>query len=249
MTDLTRRRRRAFFSYATFDRRPHRRPRLARPPARLDEHGFVQTPPVLTAAERAELAESFDGGRFRSTIEMRRHRFGEGTYRYFDQPLPGAIAEPAAPSTRRWRRPQTGGPSGSASRPRCPPSLDTFLERCHRAGQERPTPLILRYSEGGHNALHQDVYGDVAFPLQAVTLLSSLGDFAGGQFVLVEGRPRQQSRAHVIDLDPGAFLDLPHPHAPCRARAATTGRRCATASRRCSAASARTLGLIFHDAA
>ncbi len=217
--------------------------------AELDEHGFVQTPPVLHAAERAELADSFEDGRFRATIEMRRHRFGEGTYRYFERPLPGlidsarhALYPPLAGLANDWAG-RLGEPADY------PADLDGFLDRCHAAGQERPTPLILRYGAGGHNALHQDVYGDVAFPLQAVTLLSAAGGFAGGQFVLVEGRPRQQSRAHVVDLDPGAFLLF-----PTRQRPVQGARGHYRAAMRHGVATVRsgervTLGLIFHDAA
>ena len=216
---------------------------------RLDADGFVQTPPVLTAAERAELACSFDDGRFRATIDMHRHRFGEGTYRYFDRPLPGvidavrhALYPPLAELARGWAQ-------RLADPDTYPADLDTFLERCHRAGQERPTPLILRYTEGGHNALHQDIYGEVAFPLQAVTLLSAIGDFAGGQFVLVEGRPRQQSRAHVIDLDPGAFLIF-----PTRQRPVQGTRGFYRAAMRHGVATLlggerTTLGILVHDAA
>jgi uncharacterized protein len=215
---------------------------------RLDDQGFVQTPSVLTAAERRGLRDSFDGGRFRATIDMRRHRFGEGTYRYFDTPLPDlidagrhALYPPLAELANRWAE-QLGEPDDY------PADLDSFLERCHRAGQERPTPLILRYTTGGHNALHQDIYGEVAFPLQAVTLLSSLGDFAGGQFVLVEGRPRQQSRAHVIDLDPGAVLIFPTRQRPVRG---TRGHYRAAMRHGVAtvlAGERTTLGLIFHDA-
>jgi uncharacterized protein len=216
--------------------------------AELDEHGFVQTPAVLDAAERAELALSFDGGRFRATIEMRRHRFGEGTYRYFDRPLPGlidaarhALYPPLAGLANDWAG-RLGGPASH------PADLDSFLDRCHAAGQERPTPLILRYTAGGHNALHQDVYGEVAFPLQAVTLLSASDDFAGGQFVLVEGRPRMQSRAHVIDLEPGAFLLFPTRHRPVQG-----SRGHYRAAMRHGVATMHsgervTLGIIFHDA-
>jgi hypothetical protein len=216
---------------------------------RLDEQGFAQTPPVLTAGERRGLTRSFTEGRFRATIDMRRHRFGEGTYRYFERPLPDlidaarhALYPPLAELANRWAE-RLGEPDGY------PADLDSFLERCHRASQERPTPLILRYTAGGHNALHQDIYGEVAFPLQAVTLLSALGDFAGGQFVLVEGRPRQQSRAHVIDLDPGAFLIFPTRQRPVRGT-----RGFYRAAMRHGVATVlggerTTLGLIFHDAA
>jgi hypothetical protein len=124
------------------------------------------------------------------------------------------------------------------------------LERCHRAGQRRTTPLILRYAEGGHNTLHQDVYGEVAFPLQVVTMLDRPGeDFEGGQFVLLEQRPRAQSRAHVIDLARGAFLIFPTRHRPVQGTPgfyrATMRHGVATvlSGRR------TTLGVIFHDAA
>ena len=216
---------------------------------RLDEDGFVQTPPVLTSAERADLAGSFDDGSFRATIDMRRHRFGEGTYRYFDRPLPDvidaarhALYPPLAELANRWAQ-RLGEPEAY------PADLEAFLERCHRAGQERPTPLILRYTTGGHNALHQDVYGEVAFPLQAVTLLSAIGDFAGGQFVLVEGRPRQQSRAHVIDLDPGAFLIFPTSRRPVQGTRGFYRAAMRHGVATVLAGERTTLGIIFHDAA
>lgn len=215
---------------------------------RLDEDGYAQTAPVLSAGERRELSQSFTDGRFRSTIDMRRHRFGEGTYRYFDSPLPDAIDAarhalyaPLAGLASEWAR-----RLGEADD--LPAGLDAFLDRCHRAGQARPTPLILRYTAGGHNALHQDIYGDVAFPLQAVTMLSAAGDFEGGEFVLVEQRPRAQSRAHVIDLEPGAFLLFPTRHRPVRG-----SRGYYRAAMRHGVATVRagervTLGIIFHDA-
>ena len=136
---------------------------------------------------------------------MRRHRFGEGEYRYFDAPLPA----PSMQARRALYPPLAGAgePLGGAARPatRYPVELDAFLERCHAAGQTRPTPLILRYGEGGHNTLHQDLYGDVAFPLQAVTVLNRPGaDFDGRAVRPRRAAPRAQSRAHVIDLKRGA---------------------------------------------
>ena len=184
--------------------------------AQLDDRGFAQTQPVLDAAECAALAAQFDDGRFRSRVDMRRHRFGEGEYKYFDAPLPALVDEarhalypPLAALANDW--------AGRLRRRRAiPAELDAFLARCHRPARPRPTPLILRYVEGGHNTLHQDLYGDLAFPLQAVTALNRAGtDFAGGQFVLVEQRPRAQSRAHVIELE-RARSDLPDPRAPGR---------------------------------
>ena len=219
--------------------------------AALDEHGFVQTPAVYTAGECRELEALFgDEGRFRSTVDMRRHRFGEGRYKYFQAPLPALIDEARhalyprlAELANEWALRLRGSAS-------FPADLDAFLERCHRAGQTRPTPLILRYVEGGHNTLHQDLYGEVAFPLQAVTILDRPGtDFNGGAFVLVEQRPRAQSRAHVIELRRGAFLLFPTRERPVRGARGyyRTNLRHGVATvhrgRR------TTLGIIFHDAA
>ena len=219
--------------------------------AQLDEGGFALTPPVFTAGECRELERLFtDDARFRSTVDMRRHRFGEGEYRYFDAPLPEPVDE-----TRRALYPPLAGLANSwAERldqpTRFPGHLEDFLERCHRAGQTRTTPLILRYHEGGHNTLHQDLYGEIAFPLQAVTILNRPGrDFDGGQFVLVEQRPRAQSRAHVIELRRGAFLLFPTRERPVQGTRGwyRTNMRhgVATVQR----GERTTLGVIFHDAA
>lgn len=216
----------------------------------LDERGFAETPTLLTASECEALAATFDeDDKFRSTIDMKRHRFGEGQYKYFDRPLPALIDEarhafypPLAEVANEWAR-RLGEPDGF------PDDLDGFLERCHRAGQKRPTPLLLRYFEGGHNTLHQDLYGDVAFPLQAVTLLGRPGsDFEGGQFVLLEQRPRAQSRAHVIELERGAFVLF-----PTRQRPVLGNRGYYRTAMRHGVATVHsgeriTLGIIFHDA-
>src|SRR5689334_3365311 len=218
--------------------------------AQLDERGFAQTPPVYRAAECDELAAAFDTGRFRSKIDMRRYRFGEGEYKYFDAPLPALIDDarhalypPLAAIANDW-----AGRLGQD--PGFPPELDAFLERCHAAGQTRSTPLILRYFEGGHNTLHRDLYGDIAFPLQAVTVLNHAGtDFEGGQFVLVEQRPRAQSRAHVIELERGAFAIFPtrtRPVEGTRGHYRTTMRHGVATVH---AGERITLGIIFHDAA
>lgn len=216
--------------------------------ARMDEQGFVQTPPIYTAAETRRLAASFDDDeRFRSTIDMQRYRFGEGQYKYFDAPLPEPIDEarhalypPLAELANDWGR--RLGESADY-----PADLDAFLERCHAAGQRRTTPLILRYFEGGHNTLHQDLYGDVFFPLQAVTLLDDR--FDGGQFVLLEQRPRAQSRAHVIDLQRGAFLFFPTRQRPVQGTRGfyRAGMRHGVATVR--SGERTTMGIIFHDAA
>ena len=217
--------------------------------AALDAQGFAQTPAILSAGECRELARLYEAGRFRRTIDMARHGFGEGEYRYFDHPLPEAIAElrvafypPLAEAANRWAE-------WLGEDVTYPGELETFLERCHAVGQTRPTPLILRYGPGGWNALHQDLYGEVAFPFQVVTLLDRPGeDFEGGEFVLLEQRPRRQSRAHVQQLRRGAFLifttrQRPVPGGRGFYRAAMRhGVSTVTAGRRTA------LGVIFHDA-
>jgi hypothetical protein len=216
----------------------------------LDTQGFVQTPTVLSAGECSRLAGLYESGAFRSTVAMARHRFGEGEYKYFANPLPDEVAQlragfypPLAEVANRWAE-QLGEDV------RYPDTLEWFLQRCHRAGQTRPTPLMLRYSRGDWNALHQDLYGEVTFPFQIVTVLERPGrDFEGGQFVLLEQRPRAQSRAHVQELRRGAFLIFTTHQRPVRGsrgfyRAAMRhGVSTLTAGRR------TTLGIIFHDAA
>jgi uncharacterized protein len=217
---------------------------------RMDADGFVQTPSVYTAGECRELAATFEEGSFRSTIDMRRYRFGEGAYKYFDNPLPALIDDarralypPLAALANDWAR-RLGEPGDY------PADLDAFLERCHRAGQLRPTPLILRYGAGGHNTLHQDLYGDVAFPLQAVTILDRAGeDFEGGQFVLLEQRPRAQSRAHVLDLHRGSFLLFPTRHRPVQGTRGYYRANMRHGVATVLSGQRTTLGVIFHDAA
>jgi uncharacterized protein len=216
----------------------------------LDAQGFAVTDPLLSDAECESLSDLFDGGRFRSTIDMARHRFGDGRYRYFDNPLPETISElrgsfyrHLAPIANRW-----SSLLGADESP-FPREHAELLERCRVAGQERPTPLILRYGDGEWNALHQDLYGDVFFPFQIVTVLSEPNvDYEGGEFVLLEQRPRAQSRAHVVAPPRGAFTIFPTRHRPQRGKrgyhrvglrhgvsTVTRGQRTA-------------LGVIFHDA-
>jgi hypothetical protein len=213
--------------------------------AQLDARGFAVTPPILSADERAALAEQFDAGHFRSTIDMARHRFGDGRYRYFEHPLPRLIGElrsgfyaRLAPVANDWAT-KIGGE-------RFPLTHEELLERCAAAGQTRPTPLILRYGAGDWNALHQDLYGDVYFPFQVLTVLEN--DFRGGEFVLLEQRPRAQSRAHVLTPEPGAFVIFPTRERPQPSRrgyskgALRHGVSTITEGRRTA------LGIIFHDA-
>jgi hypothetical protein len=213
--------------------------------AQLDERGFAVTAPLLDGDQCEGLAALFDDGHFRSTIDMARHRFGDGRYRYFEHPLPGVIGElrsgfyaRLAPVANEWAQ-RIGGPT-------FPATHEELLERCHANGQTRPTPLILRYGPGDWNALHQDLYGDVYFPLQVLTVLQN--GFAGGEFVLLEQRPRAQSRAHVLSPPPGAFVIFPTRERPQPSRrgyskgALRHGVSTITEGRRTA------LGIIFHDA-
>jgi uncharacterized protein len=217
--------------------------------AQLDQRGFAVTEPVLDEGECAELAGLFDDGRFRSTVDMARHRFGDGRYRYFDHPLPtpigelrGAFYEHLAPVANAWAE-------RLGEEERYPAGHAELLERCAAAGQERPTPLILRYGAGDWNALHQDLYGEVFFPFQVLTILSRRGvDFDGGEFVLMEQRPRAQSRAHVLTPPQGAFVIFPTHHRPGAGKRGwhRAGMRhgVSTVTR----GSRTALGIIFHDA-
>ena len=215
----------------------------------LDEQGFAVTDQILDPAECRDLAALFDGDGFRSTIDMARHRFGDGRYRYFDHPLP-ALVEAArtafyahlAPVANAWSERLSG------DTPVFPATHAELLERCRAAGQERPTPLLLRYRGGDWNALHQDLYGEVYFPFQVLTVLSDERDYAGGEFILLEQRPRAQSRAHVLRPPQGAFVIFPTRERPNAGRsgyhrvALRHGVSTVTAGERV------TLGIIFHDA-
>jgi hypothetical protein len=218
--------------------------------AQLDARGFAVTERVLTAGECDELAELFDGGRFRSTIDMARHRFGDGRYRYFDHPLPETIAAlrssfyvHLAPGANEWS--ERLGCAADAF----PLVHEELLERCRAAGQERPTPLILRYGEGDWNALHQDLYGDVYFPFQILTVLSEPGvDYEGGELVLLEQRPRAQSRAHVLVPPRGAFVIFPTRERPQEGKRGyhKVGMRHGVST--VTSGGRTALGVIFHDA-
>jgi hypothetical protein len=218
--------------------------------AQLDDRGFAVTAPLLDERECADLAELFDGGRFRATIDMARHRFGDGRYRYFDHPLPDpigplrrALYARLAPVANDWSA-RLGGAADAF-----PLDHDALLERCRAAGQERPTPLILRYGAGDWNALHQDLYGDVFFPFQALTVLSEPGaDYDGGEFVLMEQRPRAQSRAHVLRPPRGAFVLFPTRERPQLGKRGyhRVGLRHGVST--VTAGQRTALGVIFHDA-
>ena len=216
----------------------------------LDADGYALARGLLRADECAALIQSYpDDSLFRSTIVMARHGFGQGEYRYFAYPLPGILAAlrtalyaHLAPIANRWNE-----ALGIAS---CyPPDHEAYLARCHRAGQTRPTPLILRYRVGDYNCLHQDLYGEHVFPLQATILLSTPDeDFDGGEFVLTEQRPRRQSRVEVVPLERGDTVIFPVHHRPLRGTRGFYRTNMRHGVSRLRAGERYTAGIIFHDA-
>lgn len=190
-----------------------------------------------------------DDAHFRSRVVMRRHGFGEGEYKYFAYPLPPLIAglrtalyAKLAPIANDWN-----ARMGIATR--YPDRHADFLTRCHDAGQTRPTPLLLQYQAGDYNCLHQDLYGELAFPLQGTLLLSAPGeDFAGGEFVITEQRPRMQSRADVVPLARGDVVIFAVHHRPVAGTRGTYRVNLRHGVSRLRAGQRHTLGIIFHDA-
>jgi uncharacterized protein len=219
--------------------------------AGLDGYGCALTGPLLAPEETAEIAALYtDQSRFRSTINMASHRFGEGEYRYFAEPFPAAVVElrdalypRLLPIARDWW--------GRLGRPApWPDSLPEWLDMCHAAGQRRPTPILLKYGEGDWNALHRDLYGELVFPLQVVINLSDPGaDHTGGEFVLCEQRPRAQSRATATLIPHGhglVFTTRDRPVRSARGWSAAAVRHGVSVIR---SGQRFTLGLVFHDAA
>jgi hypothetical protein len=218
--------------------------------AALDATGVARIGPLLTQDQCAALAALYaKAENFRSRVVMARHGFGQGEYQYFAYPLPAPIASwrallyaRLAPIANRWQ--QTLGLDR-----RFPPTLDAFLAQCHEAGQTRPTPLLLKYGPGDFNCLHQDLYGELAFPFQVVVLLSRPGiDFQGGEFVLVEQRPRMQSRAEVVPLAEGEAAIFAVAHRPVRGTRGTYRVTLRHGVSRVRAGERFTAGIIFHDA-
>jgi hypothetical protein len=219
--------------------------------AELDAVGCALTPPVLDASACAEIAGWYDDeARFRSTVDMARFRFGSGQYRYFDRPYPTAIQELRAafyprlvPIARDWAA-RLGRPAP------WPDTLDEWLARCHAAGQRKSTPILLRYRPDDWNALHRDLYGDLYFPMQVVIGLDRPGtDYTGGEFLLVEQRPRAQSRGTVTSLPQGqglVFTTSDRPVRSARGWSASPVRHGVSTVR---SGLRRTLGIVLHDAA
>ncbi len=218
--------------------------------ADLSAYGHAVTGPLLDPATCRRIAAWYgDDQRFRNRVVMERHAFGKGEYKYFSYPLPGEIVAlrerlyaALAPIANDWANALQTGLA-------YPDTLADYSRRCHLAGQTRPTPLLLRYEEAGYNCLHQDLYGDLVFPLQATILLSDPEtDFDGGEFVLVEQRPRQQSRAEVVRLRQGEaviFAVRERPRQGSRGVHRAVLRHGVSRIRR---GQRFALGIIFHDA-
>ncbi|MEC0229801.1 2OG-Fe(II) oxygenase [Paenibacillus alba] len=216
----------------------------------LDEYGYAKLPKLLSITDCHDIISTYaDESHFRTTVDMARYRFGVGEYKYYNAPLPSLLQQlreglypNLAVTANRWLE-QLGHHASY------PATLAEFLAQCHQEGQNRPTPLILKYEAGGYNCLHQDLYGKVFFPFQVVFALNQKDeDFTGGEFLLVEQRPRAQSRGHVITLHQGEGLIFPTNHRPV---SGTRGYYRTTLRHGISTVTTGTrysLGIIFHDA-
>jgi hypothetical protein len=218
--------------------------------AELDERGWAVVPGLVAPDDcTALVAQWGDAAAWRKRVVMQQHGFGRGEYRYFAYPLPPlvqslrhALYARLAPVANRWGE-QLRQPA------EFPDSLAAYLEKCHAAGQTKPTPLVLRYEAGDYNCLHQDLYGAHVFPLQATVLLSEPGaDFAGGEFLLVEQRPRAQSRGEVVPLARGDAVIFPVRERPRRGVRGFHRVQMRHGVSRVRSGLRFTLGVIFHDA-
>ncbi len=222
-------------------------PRVA---AALDEQGHARLPGLLTAPECRELCALYgDSERFRKRVDLGRHRFGVGEYRYFARPLPPLVDALRTHLYAPLARVANGWLERLGSGERFPATLAGLIARCHENEQRRPTPLLLRYQAGGCNRLHQDVYGEVVFPLQLTCLLSRPErDFTGGEFLLVEQRPRQQSLGEAIALACGEAIVFPTRERPVSGVRGPYRAQLRHGVSRVRTGERTTLGIIFHDA-
>jgi hypothetical protein len=217
----------------------------------LSERGYAVTAPILSPDECASLAALYnDASRFRNHVIMERYRFGIGDYKYFANPLPELVAElrsgaypHLAEVANHWA--EVLGESASP----CPREHAAFLKICHKAGQTKPTPLMLHYEAGGYNCLHQDLYGEVSFPLQMVFLLGQQGrDWEGGEFILVEQQPRAQSKPEVVLADQGQAIIFTTRYRPVKGSRGYYRVNLRHGVSRVHRGTRYTLGIIFHDA-
>jgi hypothetical protein len=216
---------------------------------RLWSHGFAHQSGAIGESECAALIALYgDDARFRSTVRMQAHGFGRGEYRYFAYPLPPLVAEIRASLYRRLAPIANAWNEAMRSPERYPLEVDAYLDQCLRSGQMRPTPLLLRYDAGDYNCLHQDVYGELAFPLQATLYLSARSDYAGGETVLAMQRPRAQSRAAVIVPERGDVLIFPNRYRPVRTTAGFARENVRHGVSEVRSGRRFALGVIFHDA-
>jgi len=216
----------------------------------LDGYGAAHLPGLLPAKECRAIAALYGEERwFRSRVVMARHGFGRGEYRYFNYPLPGLIGRLRAAFYARLAPIANAWNARMGIAMRYPKAHSDFLDRCRAAGQERPTPLLLQYVEGDYNCLHQDLYGELAFPLQVAILLSEPGkDFTGGEFVLSEQRPRMQSRPEVVPLRQGDGVAFAVSQRPVEGTRGVYRVNLRHGVSRVRSGRRHTLGIIFHDA-
>lgn len=217
----------------------------------LSERGYAITAPILLPEECNSLVALFnDANRFRSHVIMERYRFGIGDYKYFTNPLPELVADlrtsvypHLAAVANQWAE------ALGEDTPRYPHDHAAFLKICHIAGQTKPTPLLLHYEAGGYNCLHQDLYGDVSFPLQMVFMLGQHGgDWEGGEFILVEQQPRAQSRPQVVLADEGQAIIFTTRYRPVKGSRGYYRVNLRHGVSRVHSGTRYTLGTIFHDA-
>jgi uncharacterized protein len=216
----------------------------------LDSFGCAVLPKLVSTKECHAIAGLYpDEGNFRSRIVMARHGFGKGEYRYFKYPLPDLLA-----GLRTALYPHLAGLANEWNSrmridERYPGDHESFVKQCHDAGQTRPTPLLLQYVPGDFNCLHQDLYGDIAFPMQVAILLSEPGrDFTGGEFVLTEQRPRMQSRVEVVPLGQGDAVAFAVHHRPVQGSRGSYRVNLRHGVSRVRSGMRHTVGIIFHDA-
>jgi hypothetical protein len=216
----------------------------------LNDAGNALLKNILTVQECEALASQYaSDALFRSRVVMSRHGFGRGEYKYFRYPLPALLQGLRTSLYERLVRVANGWNEQMGIDIRYPAEHAAFIERCHQAGQSRPTPLLLQYGAGDYNCLHQDLYGEHVFPIQVAFLLSEPGrDFTGGEFVLTEQRPRMQSRAEVVPLHQGDAVAFAVHHRPVQGTRGSYRVNLRHGVSRLRSGQRYTLGVIFHDA-